>query len=734
MFGPKLLIYFKAALQERLIQAEDRLQANGSFRDPHENPLTRELESRLQQQEDLIASQESQLSDYQTSTQALQNTVENLRKSHEKSQNLRDELDEVKAERDNLARKANTVDKYRQKLQASQNLEKENQLLRGELEELRQASTESSQAKQQIIQLELAVDEYRRILPKIEQDRHELQMMKKQLEFDNAAFARKYEAINEQHARDQEMIADLMDKTQGLDSPRTPGAKIGTGLDEELQDGIKARDQVDLDLRAENQDLLQVTNEATTKNLLLQQRIDDITAKHEAFEKKYFETYEENLALTSSLADLEKGSPMESTQVFQKMREQVKAEQKRRADLEAELANLKQQPVSNEARKEDQQRLSEQVSHISLLEAELQALRAQLSQPTEPIDETLIQQVNTALQLENAHLHTELKLMSSAWFDLANRLQMDDCYYILVFLCGSVVKRQHDGGDGNYSSHNSRNCHISSQLADKSMQSQREFYLHPLQPQKIESPSGGFPTQTANTSLVQLGFTVGLNFAFVASNNTDLTQIFEFLPVAIAYGLTIPLDQVTMQSLQPFNTIESLGYVVTTAFLQPRTLSFTAILTPQSTLVSLVNPEVPTRSGATINFNTLIPTGSPSSTILIPTISSSSAIQTTPGQAAKRDIAIVIPIMPFALIFIVRLLLWRKRRTRQSAYRKAAGTELKNSEMMPEVSGNPISFELRAGENRHELVTREREQELQGDWDRHELEAVEHAQELDMRS
>ena len=47
MFGPKLLIYFKAALQERLIQAEDRLQANGSFRDPHENPLTRELESRL---------------------------------------------------------------------------------------------------------------------------------------------------------------------------------------------------------------------------------------------------------------------------------------------------------------------------------------------------------------------------------------------------------------------------------------------------------------------------------------------------------------------------------------------------------------------------------------------------------------------------------------------------------------------------------------------------------------
>ena len=194
---------------------------------------------------------------------------------------------------------------------AYQNVEKENQLLRGELDELRQTSNLDNQLKQKITQLELAVDEYRRILPKIEQDRHELQMMKKQLEFDNKALLRKYEAVNEQHARDQETIADLMDKTQGLDLLSTPGGNVDSGLDAELQDGIRTEYQPDGGLRVSNQELLMASNEANAKSLILQQRVDDATANYKALEKKYFETYEENLTLTSTLADLELGNPME---------------------------------------------------------------------------------------------------------------------------------------------------------------------------------------------------------------------------------------------------------------------------------------------------------------------------------------------------------------------------------------------------------------------------------------
>ena len=115
------------------------------------------------------------------------------------------------------------------------------------------------------------------------------------------------------------------------------------------------------------------------------------------------------------------------------MREQVKSEQQRRADLEAELTNIKQRSANNgfsrlpddKVSGEDPKRLTEQAFMISSLEAELKALRTQVNQLGEPIDETLIRQASNALHLENVHLHTELKLMSSAWFDLSNRLQMD---------------------------------------------------------------------------------------------------------------------------------------------------------------------------------------------------------------------------------------------------------------------------------------------------------------------
>ena len=142
---------------------------------------------------------------------------------------MQDELDEIKVERDNLAKKANTVDKYKQKLQASQNLEKENQRLQSELDDLREGHQNADQSKQQIAGLQLAVEEYKRILPKIEQDRHELQMMKRQLEFDNATLAQRCEAANELHAKDQETIADLMGKT-GSARPSSEG------LDAELEE------------------------------------------------------------------------------------------------------------------------------------------------------------------------------------------------------------------------------------------------------------------------------------------------------------------------------------------------------------------------------------------------------------------------------------------------------------------------------------------------------------------
>ena len=127
-------------------------------------------------------------------------------------------------------------------MQASQGLEKENQLLRGELEEVRQQYQETEQIRQQLAGLERAVEEYKRILSKTEQDCHDLQVMKKQLEFNNATLAQRCEQADAQHLRDEQMIADLHTKSQTLDSPRSSDIGLIGGLDAEL-DNTKRHDE-----------------------------------------------------------------------------------------------------------------------------------------------------------------------------------------------------------------------------------------------------------------------------------------------------------------------------------------------------------------------------------------------------------------------------------------------------------------------------------------------------------
>ena len=140
----------------------------------------------------------------------------------------------MKVERDTLAKKANTAEKYKQKLQASQQLQKENSDLREELNEVREQTKSSQPARQRFAELEVAIDEYKRTLPKNEQDRHQLQIVKQHLEFDNATLAQRCAAADEQHTRDKEHIASLTDRLHNVEFNRGPSSTEEGGLEAEL--------------------------------------------------------------------------------------------------------------------------------------------------------------------------------------------------------------------------------------------------------------------------------------------------------------------------------------------------------------------------------------------------------------------------------------------------------------------------------------------------------------------
>jgi len=190
-------------------------------------------------------------------------------------------------------------------------LQKENLGLRDELAELRQDHERAKQARTQVAGLQLAVDEYKRVLPKIEQERHELQMMKKQLEFDNAALAQRCDKASEQYKRDQATITSLNERMGHPSStPSSPAARDKRGLDGELTERVDSDERLrakSAELKDENQRLQSAIGDSEAKIIMLEQMLDDVREHAEARERKHLETYQSSLVLQSSLHALEKG-------------------------------------------------------------------------------------------------------------------------------------------------------------------------------------------------------------------------------------------------------------------------------------------------------------------------------------------------------------------------------------------------------------------------------------------
>ena len=128
--------------------------------------------------------------------------------------------------------------------------------------------------------------------------------------------------------------------------------------------------------------------------------------------------------------------------------------------------------------------------------------------------------------------------------------------------------------------------------------------------------------QPPDTSLIQIGFNESLNYDFVAQHQVTIWQMFNFTPLGLGYGLDCnPYENVTMHSLQAFDTRAQWGYVTTLALayiptpqvgtlaLEVRTAVSKLYSNPNSTingLMAMINPSIPILAGN-------VPNGGPGS-------------------------------------------------------------------------------------------------------------------------
>jgi hypothetical protein len=92
-----------------------------------------------------------------------------------------------------------------------------------------------------------------------------------------------------------------------------------------------------------------------------------------------------------------------------------------------------------------------------------------------------------------------------------------------------------------------------------------------------------------------------LNYQFVVSSPTAVSQIFSYLPQGLSHGLTLDGNQVVMQYLQPYNTLDTMNFITTLAMAYIPTDKVDSlsidILNPNGALYTNPNPSVVTLMG-----------------------------------------------------------------------------------------------------------------------------------------
>ncbi|KAL9098683.1 MAG: hypothetical protein Q9163_005697 [Psora crenata] len=371
--------FLQDALKAQVIERDDQLRKQRLMKSDREQSSARDLESKISQQEEVIASHEAQLAASESHVAELQRENNKLCASTEALQKLQDEFDVMKLELEKQTRKANTADKYVQKLQASQNIEKERDFFRQELDGARNAVGATEKIRKENIALQKSNDEASRALSQIEQENEELRMTKKQLRVNYDSLAQQVAALNERFAQDQEIIAELRDRQGGSLVPASPTV-ANTGLEGELLESsmhetrmqacriilwwirvlTHARKTRLAELEKRDQQLSSDTSEKDAKLLALKRQLDNAHNVTTELHTQLQKSREEYITLQTSLTQVQQGHPIEgyvrsnpdglryahncqSTEVFKRMREHVKTADARQAKLEDELSALREQ-------------------------------------------------------------------------------------------------------------------------------------------------------------------------------------------------------------------------------------------------------------------------------------------------------------------------------------------------------------------------------------------------------
>ncbi|KAF2672157.1 hypothetical protein BT63DRAFT_452651 [Microthyrium microscopicum] len=255
-----------------------------------------QLNERADQDRQYIEELEADLASTKSTLEQQERQLERFKTDSQNKQELRDELQLVTTERDELRQKAKANENLRKKIHTLQEQEKSTQALRQELQAAQDQLQDYDSLRERCFALEKANEENAQTIANGEQEIIDQKTAKRMLEYEVKNIAQKWEQSKELLANAQDTIRELQDGL-GDNRPTSPGGDKGMGsLDDELnaEFGVKS---------AESKSPKQKEPSVTAESIVLQQKLNIAASSVERLEKRCLDLLQENLGFKAVIDD-----------------------------------------------------------------------------------------------------------------------------------------------------------------------------------------------------------------------------------------------------------------------------------------------------------------------------------------------------------------------------------------------------------------------------------------------
>ncbi|KAF2398176.1 hypothetical protein EJ06DRAFT_532550, partial [Trichodelitschia bisporula] len=281
-----------AALEEEL--AESKFALDRRRRKTLEDQDFEQLSLQAGRDKDYIAELETDLAQAKASIEQQERQLERLKADAQSKQELRDELQLVKSERDELLQKAKANENLKKKIQALQEHEKANAGLRRDLQNAQEQLHELEAIKERCAALEKANEENAQTIANGEQEIFDQKTTKKRLEHELNVLTQKWEQTRDMLSNAQEAIRELEDRMQEEEAGREDGDHVNS-LDAELAADSSTSD----DRRKKPKE--PSTPATSAEAIIIQQNLAIANASVARLEQRCLDLLQENLGFRAVL-------------------------------------------------------------------------------------------------------------------------------------------------------------------------------------------------------------------------------------------------------------------------------------------------------------------------------------------------------------------------------------------------------------------------------------------------